>query len=104
MGTAGTISGIIESSHENQRILGFSALKGNFLNIEVQKHTSKKNWQILDEYCCGGYAKLTPKLIEFIRQFEKSYHIPLEQVYTGKMLMGIFDLIDQGNSPIALNF
>ena len=95
-GTGGTISGMIESSNEHQTILGFSALKGTFLNQEVQKYTSKKNWKIIDEYCCGGYAKVTPKLIEFIRYFEKTYNIPLEQIYTGKMLMGIFELIDQG--------
>lgn len=95
VGTGGTIAGLIESSLEHQQILGFSALKGDFLNHDVQQLTSRKNWNITDAYCCGGYAKTTPELLSFIQNFEQHYQIPLEHIYTGKMLMGIFDLIDR---------
>ena len=74
----------------------FSALKGNFLNIEVSKQTTKSNWNIIDDYCFGGYAKTSPELLSFIQQFEQDFSIPLEQIYTGKMLYGIFDLIQHG--------
>ncbi|WP_227510348.1 1-aminocyclopropane-1-carboxylate deaminase/D-cysteine desulfhydrase [Acinetobacter equi] len=99
VGTGGTISGIIESCQPHHQVLGFSALKGDFLTREVQQFTSKKNWKIIDDYCCGGYAKVTAELINFIRSFEQKYQIPLEQIYTGKLLMGIFDLVDQGKFP-----
>lgn len=95
VGTGGTLTGLIEASAAHQQILGFSALKGLFLHDEVAKHTNKKNWQIIDDYCCGGYAKTTTKLMHFIQDFETQYQIPLEHVYTAKMLMGIFDLIEQ---------
>lgn len=95
VGTGGTIAGLIESSLEHQQILGFSALKGDFLNHDVQQLTSRKNWNITDAYCCGGYAKTTPELLSFIQNFEQHYQIPLEHIYTGKMLMGIFDQIDR---------
>ncbi len=94
-GTGGTLAGLIEASQQHQQLLGFSALKGDFLTQEVAQLTTKRNWRILDDYCCGGYAKTTPELIQFIQTFEQRYNIPLEQVYTGKMLRGIFDLIDQ---------
>ena len=94
-GTGGTLAGLIETSQQHQQLLGFSALKGDFLTQEVAQLTTKRNWRILDNYCCGGYAKTTPELIQFIQSFEQRYNIPLEQVYTGKMLRGIFDLIDQ---------
>ncbi|MDM1280574.1 1-aminocyclopropane-1-carboxylate deaminase/D-cysteine desulfhydrase [Acinetobacter indicus] len=94
-GTGGTLAGLIEASQQHQQLLGFSALKGDFLTHEVAQLTTKRNWRILDDYCCGGYAKTTPELIQFIQTFEQRYNIPLEQVYTGKMLRGIFDLIDQ---------
>ncbi|WP_168408409.1 1-aminocyclopropane-1-carboxylate deaminase/D-cysteine desulfhydrase [Acinetobacter indicus] len=94
-GTGGTLAGLIETSQQHQQLLGFSALKGDFLTQEVAQLTTKRNWRILDDYCCGGYAKTTPELIQFIQTFEQRYNIPLEQVYTGKMLRGIFDLIDQ---------
>lgn len=95
VGTGGTFAGLIEASQQHQQLLGFSALKGDFLTQEVAQLTTKRNWRILDDYCCGGYAKTTPELIQFIQSFEQRYNIPLEQVYTGKMLRGIFDLIDQ---------
>ncbi|MDM1492080.1 1-aminocyclopropane-1-carboxylate deaminase/D-cysteine desulfhydrase [Acinetobacter indicus] len=95
VGTGGTLAGLIEASQQHQQLLGFSALKGDFLTQEVAQLTTKRNWRILDNYCCGGYAKTTPELIQFIQTFEQRYNIPLEQAYTGKMLRGIFDLIDQ---------
>ena len=95
VGTGGTFAGLIEASQQHQQLLGFSALKGDFLTHEVAQLTTKRNWRILDDYCCSGYAKTTPELIQFIQTFEQRYNIPLEQVYTGKMLRGIFDLIDQ---------
>lgn len=99
VGTGGTISGLIERSLNHQRIIGFSALKGNFLNDEVKLLTGKKNWHITDDYCFGGYAKTRPELIQFIEKFEYEYRIPLEQVYTGKMMFGIHDLIGQNYFP-----
>ncbi|MFP8816126.1 1-aminocyclopropane-1-carboxylate deaminase/D-cysteine desulfhydrase [Acinetobacter johnsonii] len=100
VGTGGTIAGLIEASHPLQHVLGFSALKGDFLSRELQQLTEKRNWQITDRYCCGGYAKTNTELLQFIRAFEQQYDIPLEQIYTGKMLLGLTDLIQQGTFPI----
>lgn len=99
VGTGGTITGLIEASHSQQHVLGFSVLKGDFLSTEVKQLTPKRNWQIIDQYCCGGYAKTTPELLQFIQDFEQQYDIPLEQIYTGKMLLGLTDLIQQGAFP-----
>ena len=101
VGTGGTISGLIEASHTHQQLLGFSALKGSFLKDEVAQLTSKTNWNILDDYCCGGYAKTSAALMQFIRDFEAEFAIPLEQIYTAKMLMGIFDLIEKNYFPVG---
>ena len=99
VGTGGTISGIIEASSEHQTVIGFSALKGDFLQHDVQQWTMKKNWQITDAYCGGGYAKTTPELFHFMQAFEAEHNIPLEQVYTAKMMVGLFDLIEQNYFP-----
>ena len=96
VGTGGTIAGLIEAMTDQQTILGFSALKGDFLQRDVAQLTSKNNWKIIDNYCFGGYAKTTPELYQFIENFEHQHQIPLEQIYTGKMLYGIFDLITKG--------
>lgn len=99
VGTGGTISGLIKRSLNHQRIIGFSALKGDFLNDEVKLLTGKNNWHITDDYCFGGYAKTRPELIQFIEKFEHEFLIPLEQVYTGKMMFGLHDLIGQNYFP-----
>ncbi|ANF83153.1 1-aminocyclopropane-1-carboxylate deaminase [Acinetobacter sp. NCu2D-2] len=95
VGTGGTMTGLIEASQPRQQVLGFSALKGTFLNEDVAQLTSKRNWKILDDYCCGGYAKTTDELMRFIHTFETQHHIPLEQIYTGKMMLGLSDLIQK---------
>ena len=95
MGTGGTISGIINSAAAKQEILGFPALKGDFLKAEVEKFTINNNWELITNYHFGGYAKVDRELIDFINSFKKKYGIQLDPVYTGKMMFGIFDLINK---------
>ncbi len=96
VGTAGTIAGIINRSKSHQKILGFSALKGVIFDEEIHKFApNKKNWQIIEDYNFGGYAKITPELIEFINEFYQKYKIPLDPIYTGKLLFGVIDLINK---------
>ncbi|KHO16082.1 1-aminocyclopropane-1-carboxylate deaminase [Acinetobacter baumannii] len=99
VGTGGTISGLIERSSAHQKVMGFSALKGDFLQQEIQQWTKKQNWSLTDAYCCGGYAKTSPELFAFIESFEAKYAVPLEPIYTGKMMFGLFDLIKNHYFP-----
>jgi 1-aminocyclopropane-1-carboxylate deaminase/D-cysteine desulfhydrase-like pyridoxal-dependent ACC family enzyme len=93
VGTGGTISGLINSSEEHQTVLGFSVLKGIFQISEIKKYTSKNNYRLLDDYCFGGYGKIDSSLVRFINEFKERTHIPLDPVYTGKMMFGIFQMI-----------
>lgn len=99
VGTGGTISGIINASNDNQQILGFPALKGDWLSSEIKKNTSRKNWSLITDYHFGGYAKVNPELVHFINQFNQKYKIALDPVYTGKMLFGIIDMIENSKFP-----
>src|SRR5690606_3967243 len=99
VGTGGTISGLINSSFPNQKILGFPALKGDFLQEEISKFANKTNWELIQDYHFGGYAKINPELISFINRFKEIYGIPLDPVYTGKMMFGLFDFMKQGYFP-----
>ena len=95
VGTGGTISGLINSSKSNQQILGFPALKGDFLKQDISRFALKTNWELISDYHFGGYAKINTELIAFINHFKASHHVPLDPVYTGKMMFGIFDLINK---------
>ncbi len=99
VGTGGTISGIINSSFSNQKILGFPALKGGFLQKDICKFVSNKNWELIDDYHFDGYAKITDELVNFINDFYKRYKIPLDPIYTGKMVFGVIDLIHKNYFP-----
>ncbi len=97
VGTGGTLAGLANASGPDQRILGFAALKGDFLNGEIRKFTRQKNWQLVQDYHLGGYAKLTDSLVGFINTFKKEWDIPLDPIYTGKMFYGIFDMVAKGH-------
>ena len=99
VGTGGTIAGIIDSSRASQHILGFSALKGNFLKKDICKFARKRNWELKTDYHFGGYAKVNMQLINFINDFRQKTGIPLDPVYTGKLLFGILDLVGKDYFP-----
>ncbi len=96
VGTGGTMAGLINSSKEQQQVLGFPSLKGDFLTAEIRKHTIQKdNWSLINGYHFGGYAKINKNLISFINDFYHQTTIPLDPVYTGKMMFGIIDMIQK---------
>ena len=100
VGTGGTISGLINSSNiEKHKIIGFSALKGDFLNDDIRKFAKQDNWKLITDYHFGGYGKVKPELITFLNKFYAQTRIPLDPVYTGKMMFGIVDLIEKGFFP-----
>ena len=47
----------------------------------------------MDNYHFGGYAKKTQQLIDFMNDCWLQYRLPLDFVYTAKMLFGIIDSI-----------
>ncbi|WP_230981221.1 1-aminocyclopropane-1-carboxylate deaminase/D-cysteine desulfhydrase [Echinicola salinicaeni] len=105
IGTGGTISGLLGSAMKEQKILGFSSLKGNFIIKEINELLGKHqihpqcSWEIFTNYHFGGYAKHKPELIEFIKNFKHQYQVPLDPIYTGKLFYGVFDLINKGHFP-----
>lgn len=99
VGTGGTLSGLINCSKVGQQILGFPSLKGDFLREDIRSFVTKTNWSLQTDYHFGGYGKTTDELIAFINSFYLKYGIPLDPVYTGKMVYGVFDLIEKKDIP-----
>ena len=109
VGTGGTISGVINSAENHQELLGFPALKGSFLKSEIDKYVlNDKNWSLINKYHFGGFAKTSEDLIAFINKFKGETGIPLDPIYTGKMMFGIVDLIkrdyfERGTKILAIH-
>ena len=95
-GTGGTISGIINTSFKHQLVLGFPALKGDFLDADIQKYIHKKNYKWISDFHFGGFAKTNDELVRFINEFHQKYKIPLDPIYTAKMFYGIEKMIENG--------
>ena len=99
VGTGGTLAGLINASQPHQTVLGFPALKGDFLTEEIRTFAQNNRWRLVTDYHFGGYAKVDQQLIVFINRFKQQTGIPLDPIYTGKMLFGIFDLIKKDFFP-----
>ena len=99
VGTGGTISGLINSILPHQKVLGFPALKGDFLKEEIRNFVQNENWELITDYHFGGYGKVSPELIAFINRFYVTTQIPLDPIYTGKMVFGVIDLIERNYFP-----
>ncbi|MPZ86469.1 MAG: pyridoxal-phosphate dependent enzyme [Nitriliruptorales bacterium] len=102
-GTGGTLAGIASGLHEQQRAIGFSALKGGqFLAGEVAKlqrqafGSTSGNWRIEYDFSFGGFAKRNPELDRFIQEFKDRHGLSLDWVYVAKMLYGVFALVEGG--------
>lgn len=93
VGTGGTLAGIAKSASAHQKVVGFSALKGDFQKKEPELQSVLSEIEITDTYCFGGYAKIDSDLVRFMNDFYDTTGILLDPVYTAKMMFGIFDKI-----------
>lgn len=102
-GTGTTLAGIVLSLKERQQALGFQVLKGErYIYKEVQRwlqelEATQGNWDVNEDYHFGGYAKQAPELPAFIQWFEQRHAVPLDAVYTGKMMYGIYEEMKKRN-------
>jgi 1-aminocyclopropane-1-carboxylate deaminase len=100
VGTGGTIAGIIKASNDNQTVIGFPAIKGfEQLEKDVNDWTNATNYKFINDYVGNGYAKINSELVNFINEFKVFHNVPLDAIYTAKMMMGILDLVDKDYFP-----
>ncbi|KFF75451.1 1-aminocyclopropane-1-carboxylate deaminase [Chryseobacterium sp. P1-3] len=98
VGTGGTIAGISKFCEENQKVIGFKAVDDSSLENKIFELTLKRNFNLIDSGF-GGYGKISDENVSFINDFKEKYNIPLEPVYTGKMMQKVFEMIDENYFP-----
>lgn len=105
VGSGGTLAGIASNFHAEIENIGISVLKdGNYVFDEIEKLLNRNKIEqyqfskILDAHC-GGYAKITDELINFMRNFEEKHQILLDQVYTGKVFYKFHELVKEHYFP-----
>lgn len=113
-GTAGTYSGIKIASDPSQKLIGISVLKGEnalindanewfkYFGVQPIKESNSGGIEestIIDTYHFGGYAKFSEELVNFKKNFEKQFNIPLDYIYTSKLFYAVCDLINKKVLP-----
>ncbi len=101
VGSGTTLAGLRNSLPANQHLMGFVPMKqGAYLNSYIATHLSpgkEGNWQLFDDWHFGGFGKWNTELITFMNDFSATNKIPLDIIYTSKMMYGIRELIDSGH-------
>ncbi|MEH6609716.1 MAG: pyridoxal-phosphate dependent enzyme [Halioglobus sp.] len=105
VGTGTTLAGVAlgfgRSGEAQRELIGVSALRGaDDLLVSIQTMLAGRGkaarWRLLHEHHCGGFARVNAGLREFMLEFEAVHNVPLEPVYTGKVLYAIHQLRSQG--------
>jgi len=100
IGTATTIAGLCAAAEDHQRIIGVPALKNwNDIDDSIQhllpdqKYTQPAIWE---HQLAPGYAKWNEPLISFMNNWYHNHQIPIDFVYTAKMLHTVLEKIADG--------
>jgi len=99
VGTGTTFIGLRNKIGLQQQLLGFVPMKqGTYLNGYIKEHIvagADANWQLFDAWHFGGFGKWDNELIRFMNDFYRINHIPLDIVYTSKMMYGVRQMLDR---------
>ena len=93
VGSGGTISGLINSKNNIQKILGFSALKDSKIKNVITKFVNNNDWKVFDDMFFGGYSKVDYELVNFINKTYDQTGILFDPIYNSKMLFQIIYMI-----------
>lgn len=98
VGSGSTIAGLRQALQKEKVVVGFIPMKqGKYLQEEP--HLKSLDITLIDDFHFGGFGKYQPELIDFINRFYANNHLPLDIVYTGKMMFGVQQLIRQNYFP-----
>lgn len=97
VGTGGTLAGISKFCEEHQHVLGFKVVKDDSLENIIFQLSEKRNFKLIETE--EKYGKITEENVRFINQFFEQFQIPLEPIYTSKMMMRLLKLIDEDYFP-----
>lgn len=101
VGTGTMMAGLIKAATPHQKVIGLSVLKNNIsidaaIKALLTKEEANKNFEMIHDYHFGGYAKHKPALIDFMNECYKKMELPLDFVYTAKLMYGVKDLATKG--------
>ena len=101
VGTGTTLTGLRNKTNVEQKIIGFAPMKeGDYLKEYICGHLEygqDKNWALYDNWHFGGFGKWNKELLAFMNDFYAVNNIPLDIVYTSKMMYGIKQMLEDNS-------
>lgn len=100
-GTGGTVAGLRAGAKEEQQITAIMVVN-DLINVRQRVYDmllyypNSNAINFNTDYTFGGYAKSSPDLLQFMRKFCQETVVPLDHVYTGKLLYAVYDLLKKG--------
>lgn len=99
-GTGSTLAGVVRSIRQKGAavVRGVAILKGaDFLRDDIARllQETQTRWILDTDSHCGGYGRTSPELLSFIEEFESDTGVPLDQVYTGKVILALKNRINR---------
>lgn len=98
VGTGGTVAGISKFAKNHQTVLGLKVVKDSSLFNTVLQLSKRNNFKLIDA-SFGGYGKIHDSVVNFINDFLEQYSVPLDPIYTGKMMMTLLRMIQDNYFP-----
>jgi len=103
VGTGTTFIGLRNKTAQAQQLIGFVPMKeGAYLTNYIGEHLQtdrNHNWELHDEWHFGGFGKWNKELIAFMNEFYAQNKIPLDIIYTGKMMYGVQQMLQKNVFP-----
>lgn len=97
VGTGTTLIGLRNKLKAHQNVMGFVPMKqGAYVGEHIAAHLQEyknRNWELFDDWHFGGFGKWKPELITFMNEFYDVNNIPLDIVYTSKMMYGLNEML-----------
>lgn len=108
VGTGTMMAGTIKGVTDRQEVIGISILKNNpdllpAVHKLLSDNDKLKQFNLIEDYHFGGYAKYTGELLGFMNSFYKESSVPSDFVYTGKLFYALNDLVKKNYFPAGSN-
>lgn len=101
-GSGTTLAGLRAALPSRFTVWGFQAFADAGLSARLQlalADTDPRSWRLFSTQAMRAHRKLTPELAGFMQSFESTEGIPLDPVYTVRMLLRLRSLIADGTVP-----
>ena len=105
-GTGGTLAGMASACKPTQQVVGVPVLKGGeFIYrdasglMQISEAGFRRKAHLVLDAHFGGYARIRPELVDFMREVYTHNGLKLDPVYTAKALYALTQGLSQGRWP-----